>query len=437
LALPEALRAEVTSLLQELIRIDTVNPPGNETSAAELLRDYLESNGVACELFARVPERANLVARVPGRGEGPRLLLLSHTDTVLADPKEWSVDPWSGELRDGQVWGRGALDMKGQVAAAAVTIASLAREGFEPAGDLLFAATADEEVGEDPDFGLSWLCRQHPESVRTEYAINEGAGDRVEVGGRIFYFCATAEKMSSPFRLLVYGRSGHASLPSIADNALVKAAALIERLAAFAPSPALGPETEGFLRAVIGSVPEVDDALEAARAVDATAATMLEPLLAMTVSPTMIAASDKRNVIPARCEVTVDCRLLPGQTQEDAGKALRAWLGDGDYEIEWRAGQGGTRSALDTPLWSAVDSFVASAEPGAVLVPICTAGFTDSHWLRETFGTVSYGFFPARTMSAALASRLVHSANERVEIDDLELGLDFLRHVALEIGSAQ
>jgi acetylornithine deacetylase/succinyl-diaminopimelate desuccinylase-like protein len=146
------LRAEVTELLSRLIQVDTTNPPGNETAAAELLRDYLEASGVECELYARVPERANLVARLRGRGDGPTLLLLCHTDVVLADPREWSVPPFSGEVRDGEVWGRGALDMKGQVAANAVAIASLAREGFEPAGDLIFAATADEEVGDG--FGL-------------------------------------------------------------------------------------------------------------------------------------------------------------------------------------------------------------------------------------------------------------------------------------------
>ena len=193
------LRDEATGLLQELLRLDTVNPPGNETLAAELLRDYLESSGVACELYAREPERANLVARIPGRGDGPSLLLLSHTDTVVADPAEWSVDPWSGELEDGCVWGRGALDMKGHVAAAATAIATLAREGFEPAGDLVFAATADEEVG--VDFGLSWLCRAHPDAVRTDYCVNEGGGERVDVGGRPVYLCTTAEKMSAPFRL--------------------------------------------------------------------------------------------------------------------------------------------------------------------------------------------------------------------------------------------
>src|SRR3989440_7142372 len=240
MAVATTLRQEVTELLQELIRIDTTNPPGNETLAAELLRDYLEANGVACELYAKVPERANLVARIPGSGMGPRLLLLSHTDTVLADPSEWRVDPWSGELRDGEVWGRGALDMKGQVAASAVAIASLGREGFQPAGDLIFAACADEEVG--ASYGLSWLCETHPEAVRAEYSLNEGAGERVELGGRAFYLCSTAEKMSSPFRLLVRGRSGHASMPGIADNALVKAARLVGRPRAPPPQPRSEPE---------------------------------------------------------------------------------------------------------------------------------------------------------------------------------------------------
>ncbi|MDX6423750.1 MAG: hypothetical protein QOI67_1221, partial [Gaiellaceae bacterium] len=139
------LRAEVTELLQELIRIDTVNPPGNETAAAELLRDYLESNGVRCELYARTPERANLVARLAGTGDGPRLALLSHTDTVLADAAEWDRSPWSGDVHGGEVWGRGALDMKGEVAASAVAIATLARDGWRGSGDLVFIAAADEE----------------------------------------------------------------------------------------------------------------------------------------------------------------------------------------------------------------------------------------------------------------------------------------------------
>src|SRR5919201_869952 len=309
MAVATTLRQEATELLQALIRVDTTNPPGNETAAAELLRDYLEDSGVSCDLFAKIPERANLVARILGRDDGPRLLFLSHTDVVLADASEWSADPFGGELRDGHVWGRGALDMKGQVAAGAVAVASLAREGFEPAGEVIFAATADEEVG--AGFGAQWLCEAHPEALRCDYCINEGAGDRVELEGYAFYVCATAEKMSAPFRLRVHGRSGHASMPRIADNALVKAAPLIAALGAYEPERSLEPE--------------------------------------------------------------------------------------------------------------AVESFVAGAEPGAQAVPICVPGFTDSHWIRAAFGAVAYGFFPLRAMDPETAARLIHSADERVPVDDLEL----------------
>jgi len=432
-AVATTLREEVTELLQELIRLDTTNPPGNETAAAELLRSYLEDNGVACELYARVPERANLVARIPGRGDGPSLLFLSHTDVVLADASEWSADPFGGELRDGEVWGRGALDMKGQVAAEAVAIASLAREGFEPAGDLIFAATADEEVG--AGFGAQWLCEAHPDAVRCDYCINEGSGDRLDLAGRPFYICSVAEKMSAPFLLRVNGRSGHAAVPGIADNALVKAGPLITKLGEYVPEQKLTPEVEGLLEAVSGKKPSSPaDALESAHAISQSFAEMVEPLLSMTLSPTKITASQKRNVIPAVCDVTVDSRLLPGMTPDDQQAIVREVLGDGDYELQVLEAHGGTRSAIDTPLWNAVESWVRDTDPEASVAPICVAGFTDSHWFREAFGTVAYGFFPSRAMSAELAARLIHSADERVPVEDLELGVSFLRHAAQALG---
>jgi acetylornithine deacetylase/succinyl-diaminopimelate desuccinylase-like protein len=426
------LRDEVTRLLQELIRLNTVNPPGNETQAAELLRDYLAENDVESELYAKTPERANLVARIPGSGDGPSFLLLSHTDTVVADPGEWQADPWSGELRDGEIWGRGALDMKGEVAASAVAIASLAREGFEPAGDLIFAATADEEVGDA--YGLSWLCEEHPDAVRCDYAINEGAGDRLELGGSAYFMCSTAEKMTAPFRIRVHGRAGHASMPGIADNALVKAATLVQRISSYRPEPRIEQEVEAFLRAVVGDVPPPYEIVARARGVGDTVAELVEPLVAPTFAPTMISASRKRNIIPSVCEVVVDCRLLPGQTPADVEPEIRRVLGDDiPYDLEFTEAQGGTRSALDTPLWDAVESFVGDLEPGARAVPICTAGFTDSHWLRDAFGTVAYGFFPARAMPPEVIATLVHSADERVPVDDLELGLDWLRFAARTI----
>jgi len=432
MAVATTLRQEVTELLQELIRIDTTNPPGNETRAAELLRNYLEDSGVFCELYARIPERANLVARIPGRGNGPKLLFLSHTDVVLADAAEWAADPFGGELRDGEVWGRGALDMKGQVAASAVAIASLAREGFEPAGDLIFAATADEEVG--AGFGAQWLCEAHPDAVRCDFCINEGSGDRVELGGKPFYLCSVSEKMSAPFRLRVLGRSGHASMPSIADNALVKAAPLITALGTYKAERRLIPEVEALLETVTGVRPtSPDDVLERARAVAPLLAEMVEPLLSMTLSPTMANASQKRNVVPAVCDITVDSRLLPGTTPDEQQAVVRALLGEGDYELEVLESHGGTRSAMDTPLWQAVESWVESVDPGARPAPICVAGFTDSHWFREAFGTVAYGFFPSRVMAIETAARLIHSADERVPVQDLELGVSFLRHAAQRV----
>jgi acetylornithine deacetylase/succinyl-diaminopimelate desuccinylase-like protein len=428
-----SLRQETVDLLQRLIRVDTVNPPGNETAAAELLREYLDANGLECELYARVPERANLVARLPGIGDGPRLALLSHTDTVLADPAEWQRDPWSGDLVEDHVWGRGALDMKGQVAASAVAIASLAREGFRPGGDLIFVAAADEEVG--AGFGLQWLVEAHPDAVRAEYALNEGGGDRVEFGGRPMYLCATAEKMSAPFVLRILGRSGHASMPGIADNALVKASRVIEALAAYQPEQRYGPETEALVRAITGELPPAERAVDAVRRVDPLAAALVEPLLSLTLAPTMISASQKRNVIPALVELTVDRRIQPEQTTAEAEEVVRSLIPpDIDYEYELTEAHGGTRSPTDTPLWDACASFVSEVEPQAETVPLCVAGFTDSHWMRDAFGTVAYGFFPMRVMNPELAARLIHSADERAHVEDLELGVEFLRHAARFVG---
>jgi acetylornithine deacetylase/succinyl-diaminopimelate desuccinylase-like protein len=334
-------------------------------------------------------------------------------------------------LRDGHVWGRGALDMKSEVAANAVAIASLARDGFRPSGDLIFAATADEEAG--AGFGLEWLCEAHPDAVRCDFAINEGGGDRIELeDGRPIYLPTVAEKMTAPFRLTVRGRSGHASMPRIADNALVNGVPLIERIAGYRPEPQLGPEVEGFLQAVLGEVPSAAQAVERIAALSPVAAVLIEALLAPTFSPTVISASKKRNVIPALCEIEVDCRLLPGQHPEHVEPMIRAVLGgDVDYELEWIEARGGTRSSLDTPLWRALEEWVAEVEPGAAAAPLACVGFTDSHWLREAFGTVAYGFFPSTgELPPEVAASLVHSADERIPVADLEHGVSWLRYAA-------
>ena len=426
-----SLRTEVVELLQALVRADTVNPPGNETRAAEVLRAYFAGSGIACELVGRAPERMNLVARLAG-GDGPSLGFVSHTDTVVADAAEWTRDPWSGDLVDGEIWGRGALDMKGQVAAEAVAFASLAREGFAPSGDLVFVAAADEEVG--TGFGLEWLAATRPDLVRVDYALNEGGGERIVLGDGVYYVCGVAEKTSAPFRLRVRGRSGHASVPGIADNALVKAAPLVSAIGSFRPEPILIPEVRRFFEVALGDVPAPEEALVRARtALGPAAVDFVEPLLGPTFSPTMIDAAYAVNVVPGVCEVTVDCRLLPGQDTDDVESMLRPVLGAGGWELEWIEKVGGTRSELDGPLWTALGEWVGRLEPGARLLPTCCPGFTDSHFLRDAFGTVAYGFFPLRTMDTELAARLEHSADERAAVDDLELGVDVLRHVALAL----
>jgi acetylornithine deacetylase/succinyl-diaminopimelate desuccinylase-like protein len=182
-------------------------------------------------------------------------------------------------------------------------------------------------------------------------------------------------------------------------------------------------------------VPSAWEAVSAARAVHPLAGDIVEPLLGTTLSPTMIEASQKRNVIPNRCQITVDCRILPERTQDEIEARIAHQLAGAEYDFAWIEGQGGTRSPVDTPLWDVIESFVAEIEPEAQTVPLLLSGFTDSHWMRQAFGTVSYGFFPMRAMEPEVAARLIHSADERIELDDLELGVRFLRHAALGIAS--
>jgi acetylornithine deacetylase/succinyl-diaminopimelate desuccinylase-like protein len=238
------------------------------------------------------------------------------------------------------------------------------------------------------------------------------------------------EKRSAPFWVRVRGRSGHASVPAIADNALVKAAPIIEALGRYAPPQVMIPEVERFLETVLGEAPPLEVALERARELGPLAAELVEPLLSFTLAPTLIEASKQRNVIPATCVVTVDCRLPPGMTPEDVDPLVRAAIGPGDYDLEWYERDGGTRSPMETPLWSALETWVGEIEPGGRLVPLVCAGFTDSHWMREAFGTTAYGFFPQKAMDIELASRLIHSADERIPVDDLELGVHALRAAA-------
>jgi acetylornithine deacetylase/succinyl-diaminopimelate desuccinylase-like protein len=426
-------RTETAHLLADLIRIDTTNPPGNETPAAEHLAAYLAEAGVQSELRGRTPERANLVARLRGSGDGPALMLLGHTDVVLADAAEWSVPPFSGLERDGHVWGRGALDMKGQVAAEAVAFAALAREGWSGAGDLVYCAVADEEVGDG--WGLPWMIEHHPDLVRVDYVVNEGGGERVTNGSRVAYTVGVGEKQCSAFAITTRGRSGHASVPGASDNALLKLIPVLERIDRMTPPSRDLPELHTFLRSIGADDADPRRVMDGARAHNPLLAEMIEPMLGATVAPTGMSASTKINVIPGRAQLRCDCRILPGMTQADVEGSVREALAGLEYEFEFIERDGGTMSSPDTPLFAAIEEFLPEIEPGATAAPVICSGFTDSHWMRGAFGSVAYGFMPTR-MDPMLAGSLVHSSDERIPLDDLDLAVRFFMHVARTLGAA-
>jgi acetylornithine deacetylase/succinyl-diaminopimelate desuccinylase-like protein len=432
-----ALERRTTELLQRLIRFNTVNPPGNEEALQEYLRGLLEEAGFQCELLSAVEGRPNLVARLRGRSDGPVLSLSGHVDTVLATPSEWSSDPWSGELRDGCVWGRGALDMKSQVAAELAAALVLCEEGWRPeSGDLLLVFAADEEAGSLR--GAKWLCETHPDKVRCDFSVNEGAGEVFEFGGRRFYSVCVAEKGVFRFKLSTSGRAGHASIPRIGDNALLKLGPFLTRLAEAEMPLELSPEPEAFLRG-LGVLDGGDPAaaLHAVEEADPRLAVLVEPMLGVTLSPTMARASDKINVIPSRAELQVDCRVPPGLGEGEARERIRTALGGEDgYDLSFFADEQviGNRSPIDTPLMDRIRSFVEREDPGAVVVPTVLPGFTDSRWWREAFpDCVAYGFFPQRRMDMFESAPLVHGADERVPVEDLGLAARFYAELAREV----
>ncbi|GAC1319411.1 MAG: M20/M25/M40 family metallo-hydrolase [Thermoleophilaceae bacterium] len=413
-----------------MIRFNTVNPPGNEQAAQEFLKDQLETAGFECELLSAVEGRPNLVARLEAASDGPRLAYLGHVDTVLADAPDWSVDPWSGELRDGCVWGRGAQDMKSQVAAEVAAVCALAAEGWRPAsGALMVVVTADEEAGATQ--GAKWLCETKPDRVRCDLVVNEGGGDSFSFDGRRVYRACVGEKGVFRFTVTTHGRAGHASIPRIGDNALTKMAAMLDALSDGRPRLERSPEPLAFMRA-LGLDPDGD--LEAALAQverrDPRIGVLLEPMLGVTMTPTMISASDKINVIPARAHLRVDCRVPPGLGADHAREAIALRLG-ANAEVSFDEQVVGNRSPFDTPLMDHIRDFVEREDPGAMVAPSVLPGFTDSRWFREAFpDCVAYGFFPARAMDMFESQPLVHGVDERIPTEDLGLAARFFAELA-------
>lgn len=427
------LGAEAVDLLAALIRIDTSNPPGCEAPAQELLAGRLSDAGFECELLAAEPERPNLVARIGGDTPGPTLCFLGHVDTVPSNPAEWTFNPLAGDVVDGEIRGRGAQDMKGQVAAEVAAAAALARSGWRPArGELKLVLTADEETGGGK--GARWLCEEHPEKVRADLVVNEGGGKSFELGDQRFYTLAVGEKGVCRFHLRARGVAGHASIPDLGENALLKLAPALETLGR---QPPIEPTAEGiaFLTAVTDNPIEPDDGPALADAVEslrstapAVAAYLAEPMLRVTLVPTRAHASEKDNVIPSSAEVLVDCRVPPGMEPEQVRERIDAVLGplEGDVEVEFAEVVVGNSSPFDTPLADAIRAWLGDADPGAELVPIVMPGFSDSHWFRRAFGSVTvYGFSPQRALGLITAEPLFHAADERAAVADIELAASF------------
>ncbi len=418
------LQQEATELLRRLVRINTVNPPGNERAAVDLLADYLDDAGLECQMFALDPKRPNLVARLRGHGDGPTLGYLGHVDTVLADPAEWTHDPWSGTIADGCLWGRGALDMKSQVAAEAAAAAALARSGGRPErGDLLLIVTADEEAG--GRYGARFLTESHAEHVRCDYLLNEGGGSVIEHAGRRLYPVSCGEKGVFRFTVTTRGIAGHASVPVPELNALVKMAPLIERLAYAQAAVDVPPEALELL-STLGESGEPAAVLERLRETAPGIAAVVGPMLHMTLAPTRITASEKINVVPSLTCLDVDCRAAPGLDEAEVRRRVTEILGRSGYELTFGASRPGVRSPSRSRLMSAVDSWIAAADPGAIVVPVLDPGFTDSGWFRDAFPEcIAYGFFPQPHMTRTQFYALIHGPDERIDLRDLEFATRF------------
>ena len=421
-----ALEEETADVLARLIRFNTVNPPGDERECQEWLAAYLREAGLEVELHGAEPDRPNLVARLEGDEPGPVLGYLSHVDTVLADPDDWTLDPWSGETRDGFLWGRGALDMKSQTAAEVVAAATLARSGWRPSkGTLKIIAVVDEEVG--GRLGAQWLTEQRPDLARVDWLVNEGGGPLVPYGDRRFYPVCCAEKGTFRFTVKARGKAAHAAIPGFGDNALLKLAPVVTRLGEQQSAYDVMDEPRALLEALGEDASDPETAIHRIREIEPRLAAMVEPTLRVTAVPTRIFASDKINVIPAHAELQVDCRVPPGMDGEATMRRVHELVGDGEgLEIAFMEQVVGNRSPIDTPLMDAIRGWIEEHDPGAEPVPGVLPAFTDSRWFRAAYpDCVAYGFFPQRHQNYFETWSLVHSADERIDLRDLAFAASF------------
>ena len=437
-----ALGDEATGLLTRYLRINTTNPPGNEIAAARWLQAVLRRDGIEAQIFEPAPGKANLYARLRGDGSARPLILLNHMDVVLASPEYWSVDPFSGLIKDGYVWGRGALDMKGEAIAQLMTMLILKRAHVPLKRDIIFLATSDEEIG--AGVGAAWIAEHQADLVRdAEFLLNEGGVTRADGGGGVeFYGVGTTEK--SPFWLDVTARgtAGHGSRPT-PDNPVHRLIRALNRIAEWRTPLIVTPAVERSFRdlatierdsTVRRWLSDIRTALRDSVAVRAiTADLTYNALLRNTISITGLKGSDKTNVIPPVATAAIDVRLLPGQDPATFLAELTRVVGDTAVTVRpqgpnWPA----TESPIETEMFRAITAVAHARHPNALVTTLMLPGFTDSHYFRR-MDIASYGLGPFPLTQGE--SRGVHGNDERVRIDALRFGVRFYYDVVTRVAA--
>jgi len=427
---------DTVELLQALIRNACVNSgtveSGQEVRNAELIRDYLGGVGLDMEFFEAAPGRTTLVARIEGRDpDAPSLCLNGHTDVVPVTPEGWSRDPFGGDLVDGEVWGRGAVDMLNLTASMAVTIRYLAKTGFRPSGDLVFLAVADEESGSA--YGARWMADNHADLITTDYVLTESGGLHSGTPDAPAIGVSVGEKGVAWRRLTVRGAPGHGSMPFASDNALVKAAGVVQRLAEYRPAPRFHEhwrrevhrmKVDDSMKSMLLDEGAIDGLLEALP--PGKGAPYLHSCTHTTFSPNVVASQTKTNVIPDTVTVDVDVRTMPGEGPEEVEAHLREALGDlADHvEVEALMNDRSSISPTDTPLWDSLQRAIGRPFSGAQLQPSLSVGFTDARVHRD-LGAIAYGAgLLSPSLTAADFSSRFHGNDERIDIESLQLTTD-------------
>jgi acetylornithine deacetylase/succinyl-diaminopimelate desuccinylase-like protein len=416
---------EAIDVLCRFLQVDTSNPPGNERLACDFLGEILDREGIPYELYDAGNDRVSLRAVLKGDGSKRPFMLLNHTDVVPVQREFWEEEPFSGLIKDGHIWGRGTLDMKGLGVAQLMTFLTLKRSGVPLARDVVFFAQADEEAGSE--FGMRFIEREHPETLDAEYVINEGGGGTTEVFGveRSVYSIAVSEKGPLWLRLVAEGRPGHGSMPHD-DNALDRLVRAMYRVQEWKRELTVSPVlTEYFGRLSKAGIYK-GEATVAALKKAAEKDPRVLALLSNTISATTATSGIKHNVIPARAEATLDIRLLPGVKPEEFEAELAAVIDDPKVNIERVHVGWSDTNPFDTELFRVMEDVIHDSVEDAVVVPGMTVGFTDSSVLRNR-GMISYGFSGGLTTPEV--ARGVHGHNERVSIESFRLNCQMVWEV--------